>query len=343
MRKLFVLYLYIRLWVNLFLALRKASLSDEHDDKVTYLNLCLTMLDQQKNLSSVAFSPSDIIGLFRKLFKKYWGYISINKKKENRGGRPKLSDDMIRLIHQIQSENPLFSAAKIREKLLQLNILGVPVRNTVRKYMDLHPDPPPVNRSGNRDQFFDTFYKNHSNAWAADIFVVPTVKFHLLYVLIIIKHSTREIVHFSVTYDPCAQWLRQQFREATPYGQCPKYLIHDNDPVFCSNLFKRFLKSSGIKPVKTSYQSPWQNGICERAIGTIKQELINYIIPQSPEHLHDCLKEYLYYYNHHRTHQSLEGNTPVPSVKYLPSLPGETKLIATPVLNGLYHYYRKVA
>ena len=241
MQKIFFLYLHIRLWINLFLALRKVYLSDEHDDKVTYLNLCLTMLNQHKNLPNVTFSPSDIIALFRKLFKKYWRYISNDKKKENQGGRPTLSDDMVRLIHQIQSENSLFSAAKIYEKLLQLNILDVPARNTIDKYMKLHPDPPPLNRSGNRDQYFDTFFKKHTSTWAADLFVVPTVKFHLLYVLIIIKHSTREIIHFSVTYDPCAKWLRQQFREATPYGQCPKYLIHDNDPIFCSDLFKRFL------------------------------------------------------------------------------------------------------
>ncbi len=71
MRKIFFLYLRIRLWINLFLALRKVYLSNEHDDKLTYLNLCLTMLDQHKNLPNVTFSPSDIIDLFRKLFKKY--------------------------------------------------------------------------------------------------------------------------------------------------------------------------------------------------------------------------------------------------------------------------------
>ncbi len=341
--RLFIGYLWMKLSINLLLGLKRAVFSDVHDDQVDYLNICLVIMYQLRNMPDVTFSPSDIMDLFRKMFKRYWAVLSRDKNRPNRGGRPKLCQDLIDLIHRIQSENPGFSPAKIREKMLQLNILDVPVRNTIRKYMNLHPDPPPVNRHGNRDQFFETFFKNHCDAWAADFFVIPTIQFHLLYVLIIINHSTREIVYFAVTYEPNAQWLTQQFREATPYGKKPKYLIHDNDPVFCSGLFKGFLKSAGIKSVKTSYRSPWQNGICERAIGTIKHELVYYIIPMSLEHFYGHLKEYIHYYNHHRTHQSLDGNTPVPSVTYLPTAAGESKLIGTPVLNSLYHTYRKVA
>ena len=308
-----------------------------------YFDSCQLICRQLQNMPHVTFSVSDVLDLFRKLFKRYWAAISRDRNRANRGGRPRLCQDLIDLIHRIQSENPGFTAAKIREKLLQLNILNTPVRNTIRKYMDTNPNPPPVNRRGHQEQYYETFFLNHPGVWAADFFVIPTIRFHLLYVLVVIHHSTRKIVHVAVTYEPNADWLKQQFREATPYGKKPKYLIHDNEPAFCSDVFKDFLASSEIKSVKTSYESPWQNGICERAIGTIKRELVHHVIPLYQQHFSGLLKEYIHDYNHHRTHQSLGGDTPVPSVTYLPTEAGKSKLVSTPVLNGLYHTYRKVA
>ena len=97
-----------------------------------------------------------------------------------------------------------------------------------------------------------------------DYFVVPTLFFKMLYVLIIINHGSRKIEHFAVTTNPNLDWVKQQIRNATPYNHKPKYLIHDNDAVFVCEAFKTFLSDSGIKSKRTSYYSPWQNGIAER-------------------------------------------------------------------------------
>ena len=123
----------------------------------------------------------------------------------------------------------------------------------------------------------------------------------------------------------------------------PKYLIHDNDPIFCSKAFQAFLLSSKISSKKTAYRSPWQNDYAERVIGTIKRELLDNVIPLNGLHLQRLLQEYINnYYNVHRTHQGLGGQTPVSTPTYLSTAAEKTKLKATPVLNGLYHMYKKI-
>lgn len=139
-------------------------------------------------------------------------------------------------------------------------------------------------------------------------------------------------------------WLKQQFRNATPYGKKPKYLIHDNDPVFKSKVFQKFLADSGIQSKPTSFRSPWQNPYAERVVGTIRRELLDYIIPLSERHLEKLLDEYINeYYNTERTHQGINCKTPIAQPINLPVDIENFKLKATPVLNGLYHTYERIA
>jgi hypothetical protein len=67
---------------------------------------------------------------------------------------------------------------------------------------------------------------------AADLFVVPTVTFRLLFVLVILAHDRRQIVHVAVTEHPTAAWTAQQLRNAFPENEVPRYLLHDRDSVF---------------------------------------------------------------------------------------------------------------
>lgn len=130
-----------------------------------------------------------------------------------------------------------------------------------------------------------------------------------MYGLVIIHHQTRRIIHFGVTINPPEEWTIQQFRSTTPYDKGPNYLIHDNDPVFCSKAFQAFLLSSGITSKKSAYRSPWQNSYAERVIGTIKRELLDQVIPLNEQHLHHLLSEFINsYYNTDRTHQGIGGH-----------------------------------
>jgi len=222
-----------------------------------------------------------------------------------------------------------------------MGVSNPPAPNTIAKYIPSTRKPP----TKKQVQSWKTFLKNHSKEiWAMDYLVVPTLRFKALYVLVIMNHATRQIEHFTVTSNPNSKWLKQQIRNATPYGYKPKYLIHDNDAVFVSKDFKTFLNSCGIKSKRTSIHSPWQNGIAERVIGILRQKLLNHIIPINEAHLHRLLRNYIdNYYNTHRTHQGINCKTPIPLPTYPPTNISNTKLKATPVLNGLYHTYKKVA
>lgn len=281
------------------------------------------------------FTPATVVGWHNKAFKVFW------KRKSKRLGRPAISNEVIDLIKKVHQENPLLSPEKIHEQLVLMGVKNPPAPNTISKYF---PDTkkPPTKR---QIQSWKTFIKNHMDVtWATDFFTVPTLKFDILYVLIIIEHGSREVVHFAVTKKPDMFWVRQQFRNATPDTKAPKYLIHDNDPVFKSKVFQDFLESSNIKSKPTFFRSPWQNPYAERVNGIIRQELLNHIIPFNKKHLEKLLGEYVHnYYNTNRTHQGINCETPIRKPKYIHVDAKDIKIKSTPVLNGLYHTYTRVA
>ncbi len=194
-----------------------------------------------------------------------------------------------------------------------------------------------------KSQTWLTFLRNHATkSWAMDFFTVPTISFRMLYVLVIVKHSTREFVHWAVTDSPSMEWTIQQLREATPFGLQPKYLYRDNDGIYGDGV-PDFLKSCGIREVRIAYRSPWQNPIVERVIGTLRREVLDHVIVFGERHLRSLLKEFIeVYYHTERPHHSLEGNTPVPTV--VPEEPPDPdKLVSIPILGGLHHKYRVAA
>ena len=283
-------------------------------------------------------TPATVIKWHRNAFSKHWW------KKSQPSGRPPISNDILRAIDILKRENPSLSVEKLREMLLNMFIVGVPSANTLRKYLeptDTTPNKKPPTEK--QVQSWKTFLNNHKDIWAMDFFVVPSIRFKLLYVLIIINHQTRKLEHIGVSSNPDTSWLKQQIREATPYDYKPEYLIHDNDSVFVSEDFQNFLKSTKIKSKRISYRSPWQNGIAERAVGIIRRELTDHIIPIDEKHLYRLLKEFQDYYNNYRTHQGIGCTTPNPSPVYPITNISNTILIPTKVIGGLYTTYKKTA
>ncbi len=112
----------------------------------------------------------------------------------------------------------------------------------------------------------------------------------------------------------------QQFREATPFGDGPKYLVHDNEPIFVSKKFQELLRHTGVKSVRTTKESPWQNPYAERVIGSIQRELLDLNPPWIQKPLQAMLKEYTFdYYNTERTHQGIGQTTPIHSMDKPPT------------------------
>jgi transposase InsO family protein len=279
--------------------------------------------------------PETVIGWHRTAFRFYW------RRKSKPRGRPIISHATIALIKRIHKENPLWSPERIHNQLVNLGIIDTPAPNTIAKYIKSIRKP-----SGeNAGQTWKTFLTNHRNRiWSMDFLTVPTIYFKILYVLIIVSHDRREIKHFAVTRHPTSTWVIQQLREVMPFGVQPEYLIHDNDRIFTSKDLQEFLINTKLQSVRTSYHSPWQNGICERTIGILRRELLDHMIPFNEVHLQRLLAEYIdRYYNPRRTHQGIERQTPIISKELEKTEIAATSLISEQILGGLYCNYRKAA
>jgi transposase InsO family protein len=163
--------------------------------------------------------------------------------------------------------NPLWGAPRIHCELLKLGIaVG---QATVAKYMPRHRRPP--------SQAWRTFLTNHVDQInAADFFVVPTATYRLLFVLVILAHQRRRVVHVAVTAHPTAAWVAQQLREAFPGDAVPRYLIRDRDRTFTGT--GQTAIGMGIREVLTAPRSPWQNAYAERVIGSIRSECLDHVI-----------------------------------------------------------------
>jgi putative transposase len=186
--------------------------------------------------------PETVIAWHRRGFRLFWTW-----KSRHRTGRPALPHDVRALIRDMSTANPLWGAARMHGELLKLGIAVS--QSTVAKYMRSHPHPP--------SQTWRTFLTNHaSQIMAADLFVVPTVTFRLLFVLIMLAHDRRRLVHVAVTAHPTAAWTAQQLRNAFSENDAPRCLLHDRDSVFSD--VATTIARMNIQEVRTAPRSPWQ-------------------------------------------------------------------------------------
>src|SRR3982075_4597282 len=171
---------------------------------------------------------------------------------------------------------------------------------------------------------------------AMDLFVVPTIGFDLLYVLVIVRLARRDLVWINVTTNPTAEWIACQITEAFPWAEAPRYLIRDRDQVY-GTLVTRRLRAMGIRDKPIAPGSPWQNGFAERLIGSIRREGVAHVVAVGEGNLRRVLRSYARYYNEMRTHRSLDKDAPL-------SRPvqrtGSIKSHA--LLGGVHHHYIRV-
>src|ERR1700690_3718626 len=132
------------------------------------------------------------------------------------------------------------------------------------------------------------------------LFVVPTFGFELLYAFVIVRLDRRDLVWINVTANPTAEWLARQITEAVSWDEAPQYLVRDSDRIYGSVVMRR-LRAMGIRDEPTAPASPWQNGLVERLIGSIRRECVDHIIVLGEAHLRRILKSYADYYNDVRT------------------------------------------
>ena len=195
-------------------------------------------------------------------------------------------------------------------------------------------------------QRWRTFVRNHAQAIVAcDFCVVVTVTFRLLYVFVVMEHATRRIMHTNVTAHPTAAWTLQQLRAAIPADHTYRFLLHDRDSIFSPQLDEG-IRHLGLQVLKTPVRTPQANALCERPIGTLRRECLDFVIPFTEYHLHRILQAWVLYYNGGRPHMALGPGIPEPPPP-LPMLlqahrhylPEHLQVVARPILGGLHHAY----
>jgi transposase InsO family protein len=192
-------------------------------------------------------------------------------------------------------------------------------------------------------QNWATFLHNHAaEIWACDFLQIPDLFFRSLFAFFIIDLKSRKVIHMNVTRSPTDSWVAQQLREATPYGEKPRYLIRDNDSKFGSS-FAYVATTSGIKVLRTPYQTPRANAICERFLGSVRRECLDHFLILHEKQCYRLLRAYVVYFNQARPHQGIQQQIPVPSVLSAPLRNSRDRVISVPMLGGLHHDYQRAA
>jgi putative transposase len=286
------------------------------------------LIDWRRVLTVV--KPDTLIRWHRKGFQLFWRW------KSRPRGRPRLPADLRRLIAEMASANRTWGEKRIASELLVK--LGIHVSpRTVRRYMATTRAP----RNG--AQRWSAFVRNHASAvLACDFFVVVTATFRVFDVFVVLEVGSRRIRHWNVTEHPTAEWTAQQFRMVMSGEEPHRFLIHDHDSIY-SDRVDQTIAAMGLTILKTPVRSPQANAFCERVIGTIRRECLDWMIPFNEVHLRQVLRPWVAHDNRERPHTSLGPGIPdAPDCAPVPTghwIRDGHRVGVTPVLGGLHHEY----
>jgi len=292
-------------------------------DRLFWVGLARVWTGWRQSLVIVA--PATVLRWQRRRFRDHWTQLS----GQPAGGRPPVNAELTALVRKMAAANPLWGAPTIHGELLKL---GIDVaERTVSRLMPERRTPP--------SQTWRTFLTNHlRDLVALDFFTVPTLRLRVLFILVVLAHHRRRVLHFNVTEHPTAAWTAQQVVDAFPDDSAPSYLLRDRDSIY-GPAFRKRVKGMGISEVPTAPHSPWQNPCAERLIGSIRRECLDHVVVLGEQHLRRTLTRYFAYYHRARTHLSLDKDAP-------DGRPIETALgrvISIPEVGGLHHRYVRQA
>jgi putative transposase len=270
--------------------------------------------------------PRTVIAWQRQRFRDHWRQLS----QRGTPGRPRIAKEVRSLIRTMWQSNPTWGAPRI---VGELQKLGIDVaKSTVEMYRVRRRTPP--------SPTWKAFLHNHvKDLVSMDFFVVPTVTHKVLFVLVILAHERRRIVHCHVTEHPTAAWTAQQVVDAFPWDEAPRYLLRARDRIY-GDAFRRRVRNMGIEEVLIAPRSPWQNPYVERLIGSIRRECLDHVIVLHERHLRRLLTGYFHYYHCWRTHRALDMDCPVPRPVQRPEV-GSIREV--PDVGGLHHHYERRA
>jgi len=278
----------------------------------------------------IIVQPETLLRWHREAFRLFWKHTS-----KAHATHPRISTETMTLIKEMAAHNRLWGAERIRGELLKLDIHVC--KRTIQKYMRHVRVPQP------KGQKWSTFLHNHAaDIWACDFLQVSDLFFRPLFAFFLIEPKSRRVIHVGVTESPTDLWVAHQLREATPFGQVPKYLICDNDSKF-GPCFARVATTSAIEIVNIPSHAPRANAICERFLRSVRQECLDHLLILHEKQLQRVLNASVQYFNRARPHQGIKQQLPEPQGGPLPPDHDGGTVISFPVLGGLHRDYRRVA
>ena len=321
---------------NLFLR-KQLAFYQEHEIRPRRLTnavrLSLVLLSRFFDWRSalLVVKPATLIGWHRKAFRLFW-------KCKSRPGRPHIPLDLRQLIVQMIRENPIWGEERIAHELwLKLGIRVSP--RTVRAYW-----PAGKPWSGPTSQTWSAFVRNYARSLVAcDFLIAVSARFSIIYIFIVIEVGSRRILHFNSTLHPTAEWTVQQLRDAIPSDHEYRFLIHDRHATFSSEL-DAVVATLVLQVLKTPIRAPKANAYCERLIGTMRRECLDYMILLNERHLRRILREWVSHYNRGRPHSQLGPGNPdrtlaPPLRAHRHRFEKTERITSTPILGGLHHEY----
>ena len=290
-------------------------------DRLFWVILSRLWTGWRKTLVIVA--PDTVVRWQRRRFREHWTKLS----GPHPVGRRPVSVQIAALVVRMATANPLWGAPRIHGELSKLGI--VVAERTVSRLMPKRRTPP--------SQSWPTFLTNHvRDLVSIDFFTVPTARWRVRFVLLVLAHHRRRVLHFNITEHPTAAWTAQQIVDAFPDETAPAYLLRDRDAVY-GQAFRHRLKGLGISEVLAAARSPWQNALVERLIGSVRRECLDHMLVLGERHLRHILTGYFAYYHGARTHLALEKDAP----DGRPVVPAEVGpvVVGIPEVGGLHHRY----
>src|SRR5881628_2519787 len=223
----------------------------------------------------VIVSPNTVLRWQRRRLREYWTKLSGRPAV----GRPPVNAQIKALVTQMAAANPLWGAPRIHGELLKL---GIDVaERTVSRLLPKRRTPP--------SQSWRTFLTNHvRDLVSIDFFTVPTAGLRVLFLLLVLPHDRRPVLHFNVTEHPTAAWTAQQIVDAFPDDSAPSYLLRDRDKIY-GHSFRQRVRGMGIDEILTAPHSPWQHPFAERLLGSIRRECLNHVLVLGERHLRRIL------------------------------------------------------
>jgi hypothetical protein len=213
-------------------------------DRLFWILLARTWREWRTAL--VLVQPDTVLRWHRLWLRRRWA----NRSTRIRPGRPRTDAAIRSLVEKMAAANPLWGATRIDGELSKLGI-AVSER-TVSRFLHRRRRPP--------SQTWRIFLANHAAALVSmDFFTVPTLTGRVLFVLVLLAHHRRRVVHVAITEHPTAAWTAQQIIEAFPDDTAPRWLLRDRDAIY-GDVFRRRVVGMGISEVVSAPSSPWQKG-----------------------------------------------------------------------------------